>query len=448
MGVNIGLDFGTSNSGAAVFDGSRVRLLPLDPKNALPEVVKTILYITRDGQRYIGQEAVELYFRHNINRLRRFIKKRAGEIEYTGAEMFYVTDVYVYVDELQPGRLLQYLKTALRRSGAGSYNGTQIFEQYYRVVDLVQAYLFALRQRAEAALGQPVSGVTLGRPVKFADTAEADRQAEQTLREAALAAGFSCVDFELEPVAAALDYEQTLAAPQTALIFDFGGGTLDIAILRLGDPRRREVYASGGIGLAGSDFDRLIMERRMLQHFGYGLVQHQPELLELIQAVPDWIALPDLSTPLIRARLEQAIRAGMAPMRLKALQTLIFNDLAFSFYDQVEQAKISLSSAGAAVVALKAPGIDLWELYTRAQFESDILEPAAQIERVLLETLAAAGLEPGQVDAVVKTGGSAGIPLFHNLLARHFGVEKIRQASVFSSVTAGLAIHAWRNAGG
>ncbi len=101
MSLRVGLDFGTSNSGVAVRDGSQVRLLPVDPSNSVPEVVKSILYITKDHRAYIGQEAVELYYRHNVNRARRFVKKWAGEIDYHGAEMDYVTDVFVYVDELR-----------------------------------------------------------------------------------------------------------------------------------------------------------------------------------------------------------------------------------------------------------------------------------------------------------------------------------------------------------
>ncbi len=441
MGIKIGLDFGTSNSGVAVSAGQRVRVLPLDRKNILPEVVKTILYITKDYECSIGQEAVELYYRHNVNRQRRYVKKWAGEIEYHGAEMSYVRDVYVYVDELRPGRLLQYLKTALRK-GTGKYSGTQIFERYYTVSELVQAYLSLLKKRTEEELGEPVSGVTLGRPVKFSESPELDCQAEETLRQAALAAGFEEVDFELEPVAAALFYEQGLEKPQNALIFDFGGGTLDIAILRLGDPHNRQVYASGGIDIAGSDFDRAIIEKRLLPHFGWGAVNHQPEIQELIQAVPDWIALPELSTPLNRNLLDKAIHAGQAPARLKTLQSLIFNDLAFSFYNQVEAAKIALSSQAAAVIALKDRHIDLWELYTRWQFENDILHHARQIESTLLETLTASGLEPGQIDAVVKTGGSSNIPLFTVMLERVFGAGRIKQSNAFSSVTAGLAIRA------
>ncbi len=210
MGLNIGLDFGTSNSGVAISNGGQVKLLPIDGKNLLPEVVKSILYIDRSHRFTIGQEAIELYYRHNVNRLRRYVKKLAGELEYRGAEMYYVRDVYVYVDELKPGRLLQYLKTTLREPGGPTgYAGTQVFDRYYEVTDLIGAYLLELRKRAETLLGEPVSGATLGRPVKFADDPLVDRQAEETLRQAALQAGFRKVEFELEPVAAALYYEKT-----------------------------------------------------------------------------------------------------------------------------------------------------------------------------------------------------------------------------------------------
>jgi hypothetical chaperone protein len=109
MSLKVGIDFGTSNSGVAVYDGQHVRLLPVDPKNVLPEVIKTVLYITKDYRASIGQEAVETYYRDNVNRQRRYVKQWAGEIDVRGADMFYVRDIYVYVDELKPGRLLQYL---------------------------------------------------------------------------------------------------------------------------------------------------------------------------------------------------------------------------------------------------------------------------------------------------------------------------------------------------
>ena len=443
MAVKVGLDFGTSNSGIAVSDGSQIRLLPIDPKNVLPEVVKTILYVTREYQHFIGQEAIQLYYQHNVNRVRRFEKRWAGAIRVIASEVDYMHDVFVDVDVFKPGRLLQYLKTVLRKgAGAADIAGTQMFDRYYTVTDLVGAYLLELKTRAEDILDDEISGVTLGRPVKFSEDPILDQQAEENLRQAALGAGFEQVDFELEPVAAALFYERSLFEPQNVLVFDFGGGTLDIAIMRLGAPGDRHIFASGGIDIAGTDFDRAIIEKRLLPHFGQGMIQYMPELQELIETVPDWIALPELSTPIIRNKLDKAIQDGIAPVQLKTLASLIFDDLAFSFYNQVETAKIALSEQGATVIQLQTPNIDIWELYTRAQFEEDIRDFRGQIEVVLLDTLEASGLKPAQIDAVVKTGGSSTIPTFTAMLGRIFGVNKIIQSDSFSSVTAGLAIRA------
>lgn len=439
MSVKVGLDFGTSNSGVAVYDGQRVRLLPVDPRNVLPEVIKTVLYITRDYRPSIGQEAVEHYYRDNVNRQRRFVRQWTGEIDVYGADMHYVQDVFVYVDELQPGRLLQYLKTALRKE---KYEGTQIFERYYTVGDLAKTYLSLLKQRAEEVLGESIDSVTLGRPVKFSESPEQDHKAQETLRQAAHEAGFNDVDFELEPIAAALDYEQSLTKAQNVVIFDFGGGTLDIAVMRLGEPGKRKVYASGGVDIAGSDFDRAIIEKRMLSHFGSGRVKHHPEIMEMIHAIPDWMALPYLGTPINKNILDKAIQAGTAPIQMKALQGLIYNDLAFTFYNRVEAGKIALSNDGATVITLEDKGIALWELYTRHQFETDIQHYLIDVEKVLLDTIVKSGLKVSAIDAVVKTGGSSNIPLFTEMLTRIFGAEKVKESNAFTSVVAGLAIKA------
>jgi hypothetical chaperone protein len=439
MSLKIGIDFGTSNSGVAVSDGQAVRLLPIDQKNLVPEVVKTILYITRDYKYSIGQEAVETYYRHNVNRLRRYVKKRVGEVEYRGADMFYVTDVYAFVDELQPGRLLQFIKTALRTEG---FTGTRVFDRFYSVADIITLYLSELKQRSETLLGENIHSVTLGRPVKFSRSPEQDKKSEDTLRAAALESGFDEVNFELEPVAAALYYETSLEKPENVLIFDFGGGTLDITIMRLGDPHQRKIYANGGIDIAGSDFDRAIIRKRMLSHFGKGKIDHLHEILQLVNAVSDWMALPELSVPRARIMLKNAILNGEAPARLKSLEALIYNDLAFSFYNAVERTKIELSNQGASIVRLEDKDIDIWELYTRWQFEKDIHEYETQIEEVILQTILDSGLELEQIDAVVKTGGSSSIPLFTQMLEKLFGAEKVKSSSAFSSVTAGLGLKA------
>jgi hypothetical chaperone protein len=438
--LKVGIDFGTSNSGVAVYDGHKVYALPINKQGLVPDVIKTIMYITRDQQCHVGREAIDLYYKHNVKRPRRFVKKWVGEIEYVGAEMYYVRDVYVFVDELQPGRLIQFIKTGLRLA---DYEGTQIFEQYYDLKRLIRVYLQALKTRAEAILNEQIYGVTLGRPVKFLDDPEQDKKSEETLRQAAYEAGFEQVDFELEPVAAALYYEVSLDKPENVLIFDFGGGTLDITIMRLGQRRERKVFATGGIGIAGSDFDRAIIQTHMLPHFGKGTVEANPEVSHLIDALSDWHVLPALSTPRVQHILQEAIKGSPFPTRLKAAESLIYNDYAFLLYNEVEAAKMALSNQGATVIRMAEEDIDIWELLTRSQFEEDIKTPRARIEDCLLNTLVESGLDPEQIDAVIKTGGSSNIPCFTQLLHDIFGPHKVKTSNVFGSVTAGLAVKAF-----
>ena len=96
------------------------------------------------------------------------------------------------------------------------------------------------------------------------------------------------------------------------------------------------------------------------------------------------------------------------------------------------------------MISLQDRDLELWELITRHQFEKDIYEYYQRIEGVLLDTVAASGLDPGQIEAVVKTGGSSGIPAFSQMLATIFGPEKVKTSDAFSSVTSGLAIKAYQ----
>src|SRR6185369_5270777 len=166
------------------------------------------------------------------------------------------------------------------------------------------------------------------------------------------------------------------------------------------------------------------------------------EIMDMIHAIPDWMALPELGTPINKNILEKAIRAGISTVEMKALQGLIYNDLAFTFYNRVEAGKITLSNEGATIISLEDKDIALWELYTRHQFETDIQHYLIDVEKVLLDTIAKSGLEPGKIDAVVKTGGSSNIPLFTEMLVRIFGEGRVKKSSSFTSVVAGLAIKA------
>jgi hypothetical chaperone protein len=450
--MRIGLDFGTTNSGAAVFDGQSVRVFPLDPGSHDPTVIRSTLYVTRDHQVFIGQAAIDTYYRQNVGRPIKMVRKYVGEVEMVYAEMAYFQNLHVLVDELTPGRLLWSLKSEL----SGSYEGTTIFDRYYALEELIAIYLREIRGRVEAEAGQTVDGLVLGRPVNFVGGADADNQrAQDRLYRAAEMAGFRDVTFELEPVAAALHYELMATAAQNVVIFDFGGGTLDITVMHIGEPGRQEVFSTGGMGIAGDVFDQRIIEGVMLDHFGRGstvrLSAHDeawgeddaPFPRQYTDALVNWQTIPELHRPETLHFLQLAQITGSHPSRVRALESLLVNNHAIRMIDEVERAKIALSTERFAAIRLEGEDIGVWQPLTRSQFEALIADPARRIETCLLDTVERSGLEMDQIDAVVRTGGSAQIPCFIEMMERIFGPNKVVLSDVFSGVTSGLAIRAY-----
>jgi hypothetical chaperone protein len=454
--MHIGLDFGTTNSGAAVFDGQRVHVFPLErsaesssqapqsPTSHDPTVLRSTLYVTRDHDIFVGREAIDTYYRQNVGRPSKMVRQYIGEIEMTFAEIgTFVRDVYVMVDELTPGRLLRSLKSGL----ATSYEGTTIFGHYYELDELIALYLREIRERVETETGRAVEGVVLGRPVNFVGgSGEADNQrAQDRLRRAAKIAGFREVVFELEPVAAALHYELMAGEPQNIIVFDFGGGTLDVTVMRVGEPGRREVFATGGVGIAGDAFDQRVIEMLMLDHVGRGSTWGEsdaPFPSQYTGAIVNWHAFPELNRPETLHFFHLAQISGSHPARVRALESLVVNNYAARLFDEVERAKIALSEAHFAIIQLAGDDINIWQPLTRSQFESLISGETNRVKACLLDTLDRSGLQVKEIDAVVRTGGSAQIPCFIDMLGRIFGPEKVVLSEVFSGVTAGLAIRA------
>jgi hypothetical chaperone protein len=442
--MRIGLDFGTTNSGAAVFDGRRVHLFPIDRPSHDPTVIRSTIYITRDHQVSIGQEAIETYYRQNTGRPSKMVRQYVGEIEMTFAEIgTFVKDVYVMVDELTPGRLLHSLKSEL----TSSYEGTTIFGRYYGLEELIAIYLREIRQRVEAETGERADSVVLGRPVSFVggDEAADSQRAEGRLRRAAEMAGFRDVSFELEPVAAALHYELGVEGSQNVLIFDFGGGTLDVTVMRIGEPGGQKVYATGGVGIAGNVFDQRIIEGVMLDHFGRESTWGEDDAPfpgQYTDALVDWQTIPELNNPETLHFLQLAQISGSHPSRVRALESLLVNNYAIRLINAAERGKVALSEAHFTLVRLTGEDMDIWQPVTRSQFEALIAEPARRIQACVLDTLERSGLQASQVDTVVRTGGSAQIPHFIEMMGRMFGPEKVVLSDVFSGVTSGLAIRA------
>ncbi|MFN2157578.1 MAG: Hsp70 family protein [Anaerolineae bacterium] len=442
----IGVDFGTTNSGAAYYDGRRVHLLPVDPASLDPVVMRSTLYITREHETSFGKEAIDTYYLQNVGRPSKMARQWVGEIEMTFAEIgTFVRDVYVTVDELTPGRLLRSLKSGL----ATSYEGTSIFGRYYSLEELIALFLGRVREQVERETGETVAGVVLGRPVNFAGSegTEGNDRAVTRLRHAAQQAGFPEVTLELEPVAAALHYASTVSEPENIVVFDFGGGTLDITVMRVGEPGAERVYATGGVGIAGDAFDRRIVEGMLLEHFGRGSTwgnDQAPFPDMYTDALLNWQTVMELNRPETLHFLRWAQLTGSHPARIRALESLLVNNYAVRMFDEVESAKTVLSQERYALIRLSGEDLEIWQPVTRAQFEYLIDAEIARIRSCLLETLNRSGLKASQIDAVVRTGGSAQIPCFIGMLESIFGRERVVLSSVYSGVTAGLAIRAAR----
>ncbi len=439
----VGMDFGTTNSGMAVYDGHQLRLIPLDPVSPNPHVARSALYITNDRTIHIGRDAIETYYRQNLGRAAKYELVPVGEIELTFAELpSFVREVFAERDVLSPGRLFLSFKMGL---SSPNYLGTLVGANYFFLEHIIALYLYLTRKRAEAHLQTELDTIVLGRPVRYSDDAAHNELARERLLQAAFRAGYKTVYLQHEPVAAAYYYETFITREQNVLIFDFGGGTLDISLLRLGNPKTRRVLASGGIPIAGDVFDQKIVRALLPPHLGEGETYRVgaddlPIPGSFYDAFSNWQDLLALQRRDRLEALQRIERTARSPRKIHMLRQLIQSNYGIKLFDIAEAGKRTLSSAQQASLLFNGPGFTVQEMLTRADFERLIGSDIRAITRRLDEVVREAGLRDDQIDAVIRTGGSSQIPAFIQLLERRFGASKVRDIDTFSSVTAGLGV--------
>jgi hypothetical chaperone protein len=438
------MDFGTTNSGMAVHDGKELKLLPLDPTNLNPTIARTALYITNDHDITIGRAAMDRYFDHNVGRPVKLKKVWVGEVEVYGADMYYVTDVFAWVDILSPGRLFLSIKSGLSDA---EYQGTMVGRFYYSLEKLIASYLSLTKIRAERRLGQEISGVVLGRPVRFSEDPAADKLAEARLLEAARLAGYQDIYLQYEPIAAAYYYASTVNKPQNIMIFDFGGGTLDITVMRLRNEGEHQVLATGGLPVAGDVFDRKVVRAKLPKHFGEGSRYGSPDRwlplpAWIYELFSNWQTIIELQTPANRKILDEIAQTAEDRMVIEGLISLVANNYSLQMFDTIEAAKRQLSDKVATVIRMKGPGFHVIEPLSRGEFEHIIHAETQKIADHIDATVQAAGLNHEKIDAVIRTGGSSEISVFKRMLMSKFGSEKVHKINTFSSVASGLGIMA------
>ncbi len=444
--MHLGIDFGTTNSAIALSDGKQVYVFKVE--ETLPDLLPSLIYITRHFREFLGSTAKEAYLDRNTDRPSLFRKIFVGDIEITvaGAGSSPITfdqQIYVYVDIMAPGRLLKSIKSTLRDK---TYTGTDIFGRTHTVEELISMLLGDLATTVGEAMGSPLESVVIGRPVKFSDDQETDELAEAKIRAAAKRVGINNVGFLPEPIAAAYGFHVALEQRQLALIFDFGGGTLDLTVANIGGGGEPEILAAEGVLIGGDDFDRHIM-KYLLKHFGLHtkLSDGNPFPSKILNQLLDWQTAGDLAKPENFKLIKESAKpdASDDPQTMAALKSLVEHNLIYKLMQEIERAKVELSRQHITTIKFKEREVDIYEPFSREQFNRLIRHELTEIDAALDRVVAKAGVDPASIEIVVRTGGSAQIPAFIQLLENKFDCNSFSQDErQMTGVVQGLAVYA------
>ena len=406
----IGVDFGTSNSAiaCAVGDGP-ARLLPIEgDATTLPTA---LFFNSEDRKTHFGRDAMAHYLAGTEGRLMRSLKSLLG--------------------------------STLMQETTAVYEGMLSFQ------DIIARFLHELATRAERELGQRPERVVIGRPVHFVDDdSKRDDKAEDSLRQAAKAAGFRDIAFQLEPIAAAFDYEQRVTRESLILIVDIGGGTSDFTVVRVGPKRiarvdrSDDVLATTGVHIGGTDFDQRLNLERVMPQLGYrhtGLEGREVPSKVFFE-LSSWHLIHWLQAPKAISQA-RALRTNYRDRHLHdRLMTVLQERHGHRIASEVERAKIEGSVSGADV------SIDL-SCAERGLTVNLSPDDMAQQLATQLDTVVAcahacvkrAGLRSGDLDAIYLTGGSSALRPFQAALRRSFVGVPLVEGDLFGGVAAGLA---------
>ncbi len=368
MSKPIGIDLGTTNSLVAFVTADGVRVLPdADGNRLLPSAV----HYAADGRITVGLRATEAALEEpfdTILSVKRFMGRSMAERDRArGIAPYRFTE--------EDGPIVRFV------AGGREVNPMQVSAEILK----------ALKERAEMAIGEEVRDAVITVPAYFDD---AQRQAT---KDAGRLADLNVLRLLNEPTAAALAYGLDARPEGMFAVYDLGGGTFDISVLRLVRGVFQVLATGGDSHLGGDDFDRALAEH--------------------------WIA-----------RLWPG--HGVDDLDPRALRRLL---------EMAEQVKIALSQAEETTVNVPPlpglPGGGHLSI-TRSEFE-DLIRPV--VERTAApcrQALRDAGITPGELAGVVPVGGSTRVPLVRATMSRLFGVEPLTGIDPDEVVAVGAALQA------
>ncbi len=412
-----GIDFGTTNSSAAISNGKTVCMV--DVENGKDTIPTALFFPDKSNLVYYGRNAQQ---------------------KYTSGD--------------NPGRFMRSMKRLLGTSLM--QGGTIINGKMVRFDRIVESFVKYLKQKIDDTAGQNVESVVMGRPVHFRDNdPEGDKRAEQELEKIAIAAGFKHVAFQYEPIAAAFAHEQDIKSDKLAFVVDIGGGTSDFTVIRLSPERKfnfdrtSDVLANTGVRIGGNDFDKALSMKSFMPCFGLGTEYKAYDKNIYLPTAPfislsTWSSVNDVYNYKTLNMVKGYVVWGLEPEKTKRLYEIIENRLGHQNLDYVENAKIALSSAAEYDVKLDFLS-DMPTIKTnRKTFEKAIEQDVKKIEQSVQECLKNAKVKNTDIELVILTGGSTEIPYISHVMQSYFPNAKLSSENKMASVGLGLAYDAMR----
>lgn len=416
--MGTGIDWGTTNSALAITSGEEVQLASFPLHGRTTSSFRSALYFPYEVER--------------------------GESLLAGPEA-----LERYMEEQGAGRFIKSIKNFLT---SRLFSSTQIAGNHYEVEDLIAVIIRRLVERAREQLGEIKEPVIVGRPVRFVnqETPEDEAFALSRLREGFRRAGLPQIQFEFEPVAAASAYEQRLDRDETILVADFGGGTSDFCIIRVGPSYRSQersdrVLATSGVGVAGDAFDGKIIFNGICPSLGMG--EHYQEYMGSLLPVPHWIfsqfsnlsLFPSLRSTMNLRQISGICRAPRHPSGLHTLREIVEQNRGYELFERISQLKSELSSTTEATFHGVYEQSTIKVQVLASDFEAWIANPLKTISAEVDTALVRANLTADAIDRVFMTGGTALVPAVRASLSSIFGAEKLAGGEEFTSIASGLA---------
>jgi hypothetical chaperone protein len=318
----------------------------------------------------------------------------------------------------------------------------------WRFPQVVGKFLSHIKQAGEAQLQSELTDITLGRPVHFQDGDKAaDARAENELRTIAASVGFKKINFQFEPIAAALAHERNVTGEKLALVIDIGGGTSDFSIIRLSRDykpdrdRTQDILANTGVRVGGNDCDRTINLDVMMPLLGMGSHYGDKNLempVRLYHELSEWVKVNWCYTPQNEQFVQDTQRVSDTPQKLARLYDVLQYHQGHRILNASEEIKISLSENNAVQVELNFIEKGLNASMTQARMNelfSTTLEP---VRRMMLDTLLQANVTAQDIAIIVLTGGSTALPVFQHWIAEYFPHAQVLQEDKLGSVGLGL----------